>query len=149
MARFTFRLQPVLNIKRQMEDSLKHELGKALQSLENEKKKLNELKEEKKKCMSEVSSGVTGGMTVNKLRTYNTYISFIKQKITKQTEMVKSAQKIADKHREELVQMVKERKMLEKLKEKQYEQFLKEADKNEQKIVDEIISYKESTNIKS
>ncbi len=148
MAKFVFKLQPMLNIKKQMEDSIKTKLGEAIQVLEAEKIILEELKNQKKKCMSEVSTKVSGGVTIDKLRNYNAYISFIKQKIINQSERVKSAGQIVDKYREELIEAVKERKMLETLKEKQYSEYLKEEHKKEQKLIDEVISYKESTNKK-
>lgn len=138
-------MQSVLNIKKQIEDSLKNELAKALRVLEEEKLVLNELKEEKKRCMSDVNSEVSKGVTVEKLRNYNAYISFVKQKISNQTERVNLAKKTADKYRDELISAVKERKMLETLRDKQYSEYLKEEEKKQQKIVDEIISYKGSS----
>ncbi len=144
MAKFVFKLQSVLNIKKQIEDSLKIQLGKAVQALEAEKELLKELESEKKRCMGEVGSKVSGGVKVDKLKNYNAYISFIKQKISRQYEMVKSAQEIVDKYREELTGMMKERKMLEKLREKQYEEYMQEIKKKEQKDIDEIVSYRGS-----
>lgn len=127
-----------------MEDSIKNELAKAVRLLEEEKKKLKDLKDEKNKCMSEMGSKTFNGITVEKMRTYNAYISFLKEKIKKQTEKVKLAQEIVDKYREELIQFAKERKMLETLKEKQYQNYLKEQQRIEQRRIDEVITYKES-----
>lgn len=145
MAKFIFKLQPLLNIKTQKEDALKNELAKAIRYLENEKNVLKSHKEEQKKYMAEVSSESANGVTVERLKTYNMYISLLKQKILNQTKRVKSAQKIVDKYREELIQISKERKMLETLKDKQYGEYLKEQEKQQQKETDEVISYKEST----
>ena len=148
MAVFKFRLQSVLNIKKQMEESLQDDLAKAIQAMENEKKVFNELKEERERGLSEVNSEVSSGVTVEKLRNYNAYLSFVKQKISNQAERVKCSKETADKYREELVAAVKERKMLETLKEKQYSQYLKEEEKKQQRIVDEIVSYKQSASKK-
>jgi len=144
VAKFNYKLQPILNLKKQMEESVKNELGKAIQALEDEKKVLEELNKENNRCMTEVSAGVLGGLTIDKLRNYNAYISFIKQKIINQSEKVNVAQQNVDKHREKLVAIVKERKMLETLKEKKYAEYLREQQKQELKFVDEIISYKQS-----
>ena len=145
MAKFSYKLQPILNLKKQMEDSAKNDLGKAIQALEDQKNILEELNKENMRCMTEVSAVVSGGLTVDRLRNYNAYISFIKRKIINQSEKVNDAQQNVDKHREKLVAIVKERKMLETLKEKQYMEYLKEQQKQELKLVDEIISYKQST----
>ena len=42
MAKFDFKLQPLLNLK-SIEDNMKNELGKAIQKLEDEKNKLAQL----------------------------------------------------------------------------------------------------------
>lgn len=145
MASFKFKLQSLLNIKTQMEDTLKNQLAKAVRYLEEEKSALKNLKEEQKKCMSDISSESSNGVTVERLRNYNSYISFLKEKILNQTKRVKSAQEIVDNYRDELIQASKEKKVLETLKDKQYSEYLKEQEKIEQKRVDELISYKETT----
>ena len=145
MAKFIFKLKSLLNIKTQMEDALKNELSKATRRLEDEKGILKNFKDEQKKCMSEISSESSNGVTVDRLRTYNAYISFLKEKIQNQTKEVKSAQQVVDKYREELIQASKEKKMLETLKEKQYNEYLKEQERQEIKRIEEVISYKEST----
>jgi flagellar FliJ protein len=43
MAKFDFRLQALLNVKRQLEKSVKNELGAAIRELENQKAILNEM----------------------------------------------------------------------------------------------------------
>lgn len=144
MAGFKFKFQAMLNIKEQTEEILKNQLGVAIQKLEREKGVLKDLKGEKKRCISELGSETSKGVTIEKLRGYNVYISSLKQKIINQSERVKEQQQVVDKYREELLKITKERKMLGKLKEKQKEEYFKEQIKKEQKIVDETISYKQS-----
>ena len=43
MAKFIFKLQSVLNLRKQKEDSIKNELANATRKLEAEKRKLSEL----------------------------------------------------------------------------------------------------------
>lgn len=142
MAKFSFKLQSLLNVKIQQEDNLKNEMGKAVQKLEREKERLLQLEEEKEGYISELKGNVTKKITVDKIRKYTVYISFISDKIKAQKDNVNFAQKYVDKIREELVKMLKERQILEKFKEKKYEHFLQEQIKEEQKINDEITSYK-------
>lgn len=140
MAKFNFRLQPVLNIKTQQEDSLKNELGKAIQKLEHEKRKLAELEGAVEDIVNEFNEK-TKKTTVYKLIKFNEYLSLLKTKIKKQKENVNCAAQNVDKIREELLQAVKEKKILEKLKEKKLEEYLLEQKKQEQKTNDEIVSY--------
>lgn len=140
MAAFSFRLQPVLNLRLQTEDNLKNELGKALQLLELEKKKLWQLENELNELVDEFNKK-TKKTTVRKLIEVKEYLSLLDSKIKKQKENVNSAMLNVDKIREELLKAVKERKILEKLRERKYEEYQLEQKKLEQKTNDEIVSY--------
>lgn len=141
MAKFTFRLEAVLNVKRQQEENIKNELGKAMQKLETEKQKLAQLESSMEKTIAEFNLK-TKKTTVHKLIEFNEYISLLKTDIKQQKETVIKAALNVDKIREELVKAVQERKILEKLKDKKHEEYLIEQKKLEQKTNDEIVSYK-------
>jgi len=140
MAKFNFRLQPVLNVKTQQENNLKNELGKAVQKLEAEKSKLEQLEISLSKLMDEFNEK-TKKSTVCKLIEFNEYMSLITSRIKTQKENVNCAANNVDKIRGELVKAIKERKILDKLKEKKKEEYLLEQKKIEQKTNDEIASY--------
>lgn len=146
MAKFTFKLQPLLNVKLQMEDNLKNELGKAIRRLENEKDILKGIESEREDYINQINSKSSGGILVEKLKEYSRYVSHLREKIALQKENVNLAQLNVDNYREQLIKVVQEREMLEKLKESKYQEFLKEQLKEEQRINDEVISF--SYNIK-
>lgn len=141
MGKFVFKLEAVFNLKKQIENSMKNELGKAVQELERQKKILKEIELERDECISEISSKSSVGISVGKLKEYNSYISFLNDSMERQKNNIKNAQKSVDKYREQLIIAVRERKMMEKLREKKYEEHLKEQQKEEQKIIDEIASF--------
>jgi len=146
MAKFVFKLQPLLNVKQQMEDNLKNELGKAIKQLEKEKAVLAEIEDEKSRCIAEFNEKAGRGISVKTMRDYNVYILHLSERILLQKENVKLASNNVDKIREELLKIIKEREILEKLKEKKFAEFLEEQLKEEQKINDEIVSYKCASN---
>jgi flagellar FliJ protein len=141
MAKFVFRLEAVLNVKRQQEENIKNELGKAMQRLEAEKQKLSRLERSKEEIIAEFNNKAKK-TTVHKLIEFNAYLSLLKSNISRQKERVNKAELDVDKIREELVKAVQERKILEKLKEKKHDEYLIEQKKLEQKTNDEIVSYK-------
>jgi flagellar FliJ protein len=61
--------------------------------------------------------------------------------IERQNEQVKKASKELEKARQKLNQVMQERKMHEKLKEKQFDEFLVELNASENKETDEVVSY--------
>ena len=142
MAKFIFKLQTLLKVKIQMEDNLKNDLGKAIQKFEEEKAKLRRLEFEKSRYIMEFNEK-SRKTTVNNLIKFNNYISFLAVKILNQKENINLASRNVDKIREELIKIVKERKILDKLKEKKYGVFQKELLKDEQRLNDEIVSFKQ------
>lgn len=140
MARFSFKLQTLLKVKIQREESLKNELGKAVQKLEEEKAKLHRLEFEKNRYIYEFNKK-SRRTSVNDLIKYKGYIALISSKILIQKENINLVTRNVDKIREELITIIKEREILEKLKEKKFKEFLKEELKDEQRLNDEIISF--------
>lgn len=147
MAKFTFKLQPLLNVKLQMEDNLKNELGKAVRRLENEKDILKGIEYEREDYINQINSKSSGGILVEKLKEYSRYVSHLREKIALQKENVNLAQLNVDNYREQLIKVVQEREMLEKLKESKYQEFLKEQLKEEQRINDGVISFSYNTKL--
>lgn len=141
MAKFSYRLQPLLNVKRQMEDSLKNELGKAIRKLEHEKNVLSVIEDEQQECFQQLASKSETSVTVGILKQYSSYTAFLRERISAQKENINNAQNNVDIHREQLIKVAQEKEMLNKLREKKYLEFLGVSLKKEQSVVDEIISY--------
>lgn len=140
MPKFTFRLQPVLNIRNQQEENLKNEMGKAIQKLEEEKQKLHSLEDKESQIVDEFNKK-TKKTTVKSLLQFNDYIGFLKSDIMTQKENVNKAAVNVDKVRGDLIKAVKNRKIMDKLKEKKKEEYVQEEKKLEHKANDEIVSY--------
>lgn len=145
MPKFSFKLQTLLKVKTQQEDNLKNELGKAIRKLEEENSILRRIEFEKNKYIFEFNEK-SRKTTVNNLIKFNNYISHLTNKIMLQKENINLASHNVDKVREDLIKIVKEREILDKLKDKKYAEYLIEQNKDEQKINDEIISYKHTGN---
>lgn len=141
MAKFNFRLQPLLNVKSHQEDNMKNELGKAIGKLEKEKAILSGLECKEEKLIREFNEK-SKKSTVEKLIKFNEYLSFLNSEIKQQKENVNCAARIVDKVREKLIEIVRERKILDNLRDRKHEQFLFEQQKEEQRLNDEIVSFK-------
>lgn len=141
MAAFKFRLQSFLNLKEKLEEQKKLDYGKAVQLLEIEKNKKRFLEEENKKTTSMLKQKMEALIKPMELHSFNQYIDFILKEIEKQTVIIKRAEKIAEEKRLTLVKAMQERKMMEKLKDKDLVAFMEETLRAEQKLVDEITSF--------
>ncbi len=128
-------------MKKQIESNMKNELGKAVQELERQKNILKEIEAERDEYIREINSKSSSGISVGLLKEYNSYISLLKDRMKLQIKNIRYAQEIVDKCREQLITAVQERKMMEKLREKKYEEHVKGQQKMEQKVIDEIASF--------
>lgn len=142
MAKFIFNMQGLLNIKEKLEEQTKTEYGKALAKLEQEKSILLNLKNKKQENILSFRESINKGVKLNYIDNINKYISFIDKKIEEQMQNINKVKEIVEEKRLALLEAMKERKVLETLKEKEKENYFKEELKNEQKIIDEIVSYK-------
>jgi flagellar FliJ protein len=141
VGKFVFRMQSLLNLKTQMEQSLKNELGRAIQEMESQKRILNGLIEEREVYIVNVNQMYEKGVSVAKLREYSTYISYLNDRVRVQQDNVIIARNNVDKYREKLIKAMQEKKMFDKLKDKKFEEYMKEQSKEEQKLNDEIVSF--------
>lgn len=141
MGKFKFKLESVLNLKRQVEDNKKNELGKAVQELERQKMILKEIELEREEYIMDMNKQSTSGVSVGKLKEYGLYISLLNKRMDNQKNNIKNAKKTVDMYREQLIIAMQERKMMEKFREKKYEEHLMEQQRQEQKIIDEIASF--------
>lgn len=141
MAGFQFRMAGFLGIKEKIEEQKKLEYGKALKKLDDERNLLNLLNDKKNNVIYSMRESINLGIHTFELKRYNDYIDYIKKRIVEQEDAVDKAKDFAETKRIELVEAVKERKMLEVIKENDRIEYNKEQLLKEQKIVDEIVSY--------
>lgn len=141
MARFRYSLQSVLNIKMKMETQAKQEFSTAKMLLDEEIEKLEELFRRKAGYEDEARGLLSGALKVREIEEAKNAILTMDDYIARQREQVSLAQKRLDDAREKLTEVMKERKTHETLREKAFEEFIREENKQESKSIDELTSY--------
>ena len=144
MARFIFRFAANLRVKERIEEQKKIEYGKALAALETEKQKKARMLLEREETIASFRESVNKLITPADVQTHNNYLGLLKAMVIKQDETIKKCEETAEIKRLELVEAMKQRKIMEKLKEKDRERFIREEQLREQKIQDETVSYRYS-----
>ncbi len=142
MAKYVYRLQSLINVKEKLEEQKKNELAVQNNKLSKEKEILNDFYLELNSVLEEQEIKQATKINAFQVQQYISYIDKLKVEIEKQIEIVKVEEKKAEEIRLELLEFTKAKKSLEILKERDYENYLEEEKKAEQKIVDEIVSYK-------
>ena len=132
MAKFIYRLQNILDIKNKMENQAKSAYSSARHRLDEEQKKLE-------------------NMLIRKKELENIYRELARKAIDYQRELIKGqlveirvAEKNFEMARIRLNEAIKDRKTHEKLREKAFEEFLMELSQEENKEIDQLVSYRYS-----
>lgn len=141
MAKFQYRMQSILNIKLKMEEQARMQFAQAQAKLNEEEAKLMALKKRKGMYEAELKELLLKKLDLLKIDELQNAVMRIEEYITEQQREVQKAERILEKERAKLTEVMIERKSHEKLKENAFEQFLQDLNSAESKEVDELTSY--------
>lgn len=141
MGRFRYRMQSILDIKMKMETHAKQEFAAAKAALDAEVDKLEILFERKASYEEEARGLLAGPLKVLDIMANKEAILRMEEYIVLQTHVVEKAKEKVEEARAALKEVMQERKIQEKLKEKDFENFLLEEKAAEGKEIDQLTSY--------
>ncbi len=142
MARFRYRMQNLLDVKERMETQAKNDFALANLRLSEEEEKLKALQNKKNAYEEKLRLLYSENLDLQKINRTLTAIENLKILIRTQRTHVKRAMQNVELCRAKLTEAMQERKTHERLKEKQFDQFLAEEAASERKVIDEFVSYK-------
>ncbi len=141
--KYKYKFQNLLNYKDTVETLKKSEYGKAINILREEENILEAYSLEKEKVLEQIED--KNRMSIRDLRMYNNYLYKVNNDIENQNVIVLNSRRDVEKAQENLILATQEKKTFEKLKEKHFEEFLIEEKKKEDKLIDEIVTFKMRT----
>ena len=136
-----------MNLKRQLEEQAKNNMGKAVARLDREKRELLRIEGIIKMTIDEFRQISGGRFTVGSIRKYNTYIEKMKKSAEEQKLVIIKAEEEVEIARQLLVKAMQEREKYEKLREKDFEKYIEVEKRRDNIVIDEIISYKIGSNV--
>ena len=142
MAKFVYRMQNILDIKNKLEIQAKNSYAVARMRLNKEEEKLDGLFAQKKAYEDAYRQQLSGSIDVRQINICKNAIELSKNMIKKQLVEVKVASLNLEAAQKRLGEIMKERKIQEKLREKAYEEFLQELNDQEKKEIDELVSFR-------
>ena len=142
MKKFIFDLQGVLEIKEKLEGQAKVDFGVARAQLTAEEEKRDALIDERSGYEKRLCESMSGQLDFIKINRLKNAIENTSDRIRTQESAVRKAERQVESARIKLNKVVQERKTIEKLREKKFEEYLKETDAEESKMVDELVSYR-------
>lgn len=134
MKKYSFGLQSILNLRNIEEKESMGALGLAQKRLQEEKDALEELKNQKYK----VERVYKNKMTIQDFRALDVYKSCLYEQIINKERDVQAARENLKKTKEKLLKAHKEKKIMETLREKDYEVHKENERKEEERQIDEF-----------
>ncbi len=141
MGRFRYRMQSILDIKIKMETQAKQNFAAAKKALDEETDKLEILYQRKAAYEEEGRELLAGTLNVLEITTNKEAILRMEEYIVLQLQVIQRARRRVEDAREALKEVMQEREIQEKLREKAFEDFLAEEKALESKEIDQLVSY--------
>lgn len=142
MAKFNFDLETVLKVKKIRENQAKACLLNLQQHYQKEENVLKKMEEDCLYYQKDLREKKQTVCDLAELKLYADYFQSAFLNIAQQKDVLSELEHKVNRQRDELVGKVKERKIIENLKEKKYLQFKRELMHKEQNFLDEIATNK-------
>jgi len=135
---FTFRFETLLTTRRHAEDACQKEFSEAKRALAAEQALLRESKETYRGSVLELQRRQGEGFRAPDLALFNAYLERLTREIEARLKRVAAAERRVTQKRVLLIEAMKRRKMLEKIREKDERDFSQDLARSEQKFIDEV-----------
>ncbi|HHU22270.1 MAG TPA: flagellar export protein FliJ [Clostridiales bacterium] len=141
MRKFVFSLYPLYQLKKTMKDKLQAEYSAAEAALAEKTRIRDSLKKKLQEERRAFEAKIKQGMTISKIKLYLLHFEEMQERIKLAQKEVNLAQMEVNRKKAELIAVHKEIKTLEKLYQKQYAEHVKEEEKREYKILEDVVSF--------
>ena len=135
---YRFNLEPVLNHRRLVEETLQKDLALLKISLIDENKRLITYEESRGKLLEELQKIQKEGTTTSDILLYLPYIEQVSKDIERQKNKVLELENKVEQNLKDLLEATKKKKALQKLKEKAFKAYNQNLIKNEQDFLNEV-----------
>ena len=133
-----FKLEKLLNYRKWIEETKEGELAKVSNRLRVVREQLDACRELEERYRSELTGKLSAGIIVSEEELYNIFLGQLKIKIRDRERVAKEIESQVEQKRQELVACLRDRKLLEKLKEKEDFAFKTSTLEKEQKFMSEV-----------
>jgi flagellar FliJ protein len=139
MAQFDFPLEGVLRHRKHVEQERQRDLARFQQQMRAAQDELRELDQTMQASLSDVRQNrLVGKLDLGFLAAYRRYIAAVQRKGMVMAQKMALIQRDVDKAQKALAEAAKDRKIIEKLREKQHERWKLEQSRKEAAELDEV-----------
>lgn len=141
MAKFVYRMQNILNIKQKLETQAQMAFALANQAYREEQEKLQGYLLRRLGYEKRLKELMAGTIDVQEVTNARSDLNAMKTIVRRQMMEVHKAERVLEDARRALNEVMQERKIQEKLREKAFDDFKHDLAVQETKEIDELVSY--------
>lgn len=141
MKKFTFTLQALLHLKESLEKQERNGLAAATRRLGALLREKEDMLGRREKAGADYAARLAQGMPAPETQRFTDYFRMMKDLLAEQETKIRAAQEDIEACRRRLVEIMREIHMYENLREKQYQQYLKELQTEEEKAIGDFVTY--------
>ncbi len=138
---FRFRLASVMRIREYKEKTCREELGRSVQDLRKARELEGEMSSDLSRLQKDFTSYQKGPLNIHEISLKRGYIRFKTEELNEQKAVVARKQEELQESRVRLFAAMKDRKVIEKLKDKKHKIYSYEENRREQKILDDLAGH--------
>ncbi len=138
MKKFTFRLQRVIEVRRTREKECQRRLADSLQVLKKSEEQLEKERQESLRSRESLRRALRGPVSVAQLMALDGWHRWKNRQVQERNAQADRQRSIVDRKRRELIEAAKDKKILERLKEKRYEEYRVNSLREEQAVLDDL-----------
>ncbi len=148
MARFKFRMQPLLKMRKLKQEMFERELSKILSELMYCQNQLEGIEHQLALYYEQIrNKSVNEDMDIGNMIADRRYLNHLHMLKMSQEQIIGNINENVKQARRKLAEAKKQTDIMKKLKEHRYKEFLKEIDKQEVKESDDIVNARIASNI--
>lgn len=141
MKKFAFRYEPILKLRQEAEENLKQQLADLIQQLDEVEALREALLIKMRQHESALMERLETGARAYELHHVSQTKQYFSDRKRELEDRVLRKKLEIEKHHLKLYEAIKDRKIMEKLKEKAFRQYMDEFNQAEDKVIEEIVNY--------
>lgn len=139
MKRFEFTLQKLYDVKYSAEKRKRAQLKDLNRNLETYSKQLAACQVVFKKQHGEYRKKCTNGLGMLEVKQYGDYLQYLEKEMRRQKNIIASCQKSIGECRGQLLTLINEQHVLERMREEQYHAYQKEVQKSDDRMIEDFM----------
>lgn len=135
---FKFKLQSVLDYRLNIEEKILNEFSELKRKLDEQKALLEALVSEREGRVADLRNMRSATMKADDIASILAYVEHLHEREKQQEEVIRQTGEAVEEKRKYLVEAVKNRKVMENLKDRHEQDYIKDFNETEQKNSDEM-----------